>query len=344
MRRLTIAVLALVLLAIIWPHAARAETGAVLVGGKSGEREKTIAADAFRAAMRTRGLALVERSFSTKETEAVTSCLRKETAWPCVASALHDKRIQRVTVLSVDPQPGRTIKITQRLVGDGLDSTLVGQRYCEQCTDDTLARNTTELTQELIERLAVGSGRTVLLVKSTPQGARVSVDGSSVGATDLSIDIAPGHHTITIERDDYQTVTRTIEAAEGHTEDISVTLKPNDPHGSPPNIATRIDPPHTTITVRRSRVVPGAILIASTAALAAGAVLILVDQDAITARGQEVSQRYRDTAAAGLGLTIGGAVAAGVGGFLWWRYSHTTTTVSVAPTGDGAMLGLTRSF
>lgn len=321
-----------------------ADGGAVMVGGKSPPHEKTIATNAAREVLRASGKEVIDRSFTAKDLDAVTGCIRKPPAWPCVEGVLRDKRIQHVAVVSVDPHSGRTVKITQRMLVARADSVISGQRFCEQCTDDTLAANTAELTKELLDRLAIESGRTVLIVRSTPPGARVSLDGASIGATDLSTDIAPGHHTVKIEREGYETAVREIDAGEGKTADVSVPLQ-RSRSGTGPSSSQRGKPnPDETGPHRPSRLLPAVVSGVGVVGLATGIIVLALDEDGVTERDQQVAPTYTDTTAVGLGISIGSVAVCGVSVYLWSRYARASGTPRIAPVQGGAVVGWGRSF
>jgi serine/threonine-protein kinase len=68
-----------------------------------------------------------------------------------------------------------------------------------------------------------------LSLDSNPQGAQITVDGKSVAsATPLHVAaLLPGHHTITISKPGYVTVTRAIDVTSGSKSVISVELAPS---------------------------------------------------------------------------------------------------------------------
>jgi hypothetical protein len=316
---------------------ARAEPGAVLVSGTAGERQQRIASSAVVTAVRAADWRVGGKSYNAADSAAAASCLRKPRPWTCIAAILRDKQILRVAVVAVDPKPGKhgstDTVITARLVIANIDSLFVAQRFCDHCTEDKLAGLAAEVTKELIDRAAVGSGRTVLSIQSTPRGARAYVDANLVGVTDASINIVPGDHTVTVELDDHKTATRRVTVGQDTTEEISFTLQPSpaasgDPRESPGS--------------RRARLVPALIAGAGTAAFVTGAVLLALDQDPVTRPGEDVPPRYRDSGTRGVLIGVSGLAIAGVGGYLWWSASRPAPVV--APVAGGAVVGFTRSF
>ncbi len=61
-------------------------------------------------------------------------------------------------------------------------------------------------------------------IKSQPPGAKVIVDGAAKGQTPLRLELPKGKHTITIYKQGFSTVKRTITLAPGKSIDVSVNL------------------------------------------------------------------------------------------------------------------------
>lgn len=332
---------------------ARAEPGAVLVEGTASARQRTIVGGAVAAAVRAAGWSTADRTYTESDADRAAGCLRTGEAWGCIAAILRDRRIERVAVVSVDPKPGKAgatdTVITERLVIANVDSLFVAQRFCDFCTDDKLAGLAAEVTKELIERAAVGSGRTVLAITSTPRGARAYLDAALVGVTDTSIHVVPGPHTITVELDDYETATRHVVVEENTTQEIAFALR-RAAGGGPGGRA--FDPGRggggtgpILPPVRRSRLVPGVIAGAGLAVLVGGAVLIALDEDPVTRPDQQAHRRYFDSATSGVIIGASGLAIAGAGAYLWWRASKQPRSTPVAaPVAGGAVVGLLRSF
>lgn len=71
-----------------------------------------------------------------------------------------------------------------------------------------------------------------LRVDSNPSGANVFIDNNFVGTTPLSIsDIRPGRRTVTIHRQGYSAIYRTVSFERGETERLSESLRPERPYG-----------------------------------------------------------------------------------------------------------------
>jgi hypothetical protein len=257
------------------------------------------------------------------------------------------------------------VVITERLVLADAELAVLGQRFCERCTDDSLGALTAELTKELLQLAVLESGRTVLAVKSTPQGALYSVDGVLSGATDAVINIVPGTHVVIIEHAGFESATRTIEAVEGKTSEVTVTLLrhleqpeaqlPGDQRPSPRLREQRPSPhPETGSSTRpdavmthRSAVVPTTMLLVGALAVAGGATALVFNQRDVTKPPDERQPRgYYDTVPAGITSIAGGVAIASLGGYLWWKYSRNNTRSApmVTPVLGGAVLGVNREF
>ena len=82
----------------------------------------------------------------------------------------------------------------------------------------------TQLNIELMERSATRVAWAQ--VNSNPKGAEIIVDGNSTGQfTPSRIQIPSGLHTITVKLDGYQAAKRTVQASEGGTVPVNLTLQ-----------------------------------------------------------------------------------------------------------------------
>jgi len=346
-----------------------AETGAVVVSGKLEEHDQTLAKTTAEQSLRAAGWALDTRPLSARDTNAITACLHDVAAWPCVSKVVAGRGIRRVAVVGLSRDPTANgvpqVVITERLVLADAELVVLGQRFCERCTDETLVALTTELTKELLQLAALESGRTVLAVKSTPQGARYSVDGVLSGATDAVINIIPGTHIVSIEHEGFESATRTIQAVEGKTSEVTVTLlrlfeqpkvEPPGDHRPSPQLREQRPSPHPepgsskqpdTVMTHRLRVPPPAMLIVGALAVAGGATVLVFNQRDVTKPPNERQPRgYYDTVPAGITAIAGGVVIASLGGYLWWKYSrnNTSSAPTATPVAGGAVIGVHRVF
>lgn len=339
----------LVLLVTLLGRTALGEPGAVIVSANSRvtERDRSLAMHVAEDQLRAAGWELVAKPLTTKEVEAITACLRNVEAWPCVSKIVGTRGIRRVASVALrrDETVSGTpeLVLTGRLVLADVTLVVVSRRFCEQCTDDTLTALTTELTTDLIQKAQLESGRTVLSIKSTPQGAIYTVDGVLRAATDALITIVPGRHVVTIERDGYQTETRTVEAVEGKTAEVIATLRRLEPL-RPDAVDKKRDAEH------HSRTLPIALVATGSAALVGGALALALNQeDVVKPASQEQPRWHYNTIPAGITSMAAGAVVAGVGGYLWWKYSRDDARLAgsvplVSPVTGGAILGIHGAF
>jgi hypothetical protein len=86
--------------------------------------------------------------------------------------------------------------------------------------------STVNVTLAAVKPAAPTSARGTLVVDSRPQGARVSLDGRSVGTTPLTIpNLAPGEHVIMIEREGYRGWSDTVRITAGDTSKVAASLE-----------------------------------------------------------------------------------------------------------------------
>lgn len=210
----------------------------------------------------------------------------------------------------------RDVTLTAYWFDKGHDA-IAERKTCEHCTDQSL-RTTAD---EVMKKLVGGSAAGHVKLKSTPAGARISIDGKPIGVTPLDWDLLPGKHTIQMDKLGLQTASRTIVVVSNQTDTLTMDLVPGESdHGG-----------H-----RLQRIIPLAALATGGALLITGIVYIAIDQDP----GPHAPPRIYDTARLGTGLAIGGVLVGGVGAYLmWFRSPKTTSTPVVAFTSDTAYIG-----
>ena len=71
------------------------------------------------------------------------------------------------------------------------------------------------------------AAQTVIQISSTPAGADVELDGSFVGNTPSSLDVAPGEHTIKISKSGFKPWERKVKAVGGNVQ-LSPSLEPDE--------------------------------------------------------------------------------------------------------------------
>lgn len=343
---------------VLFPLTARGEGGAVVVVGKSDARARDLAGKAVSAALTKADWKLLDKPLASSDTSSIGRCFSRAEPQRCILRVVQNKGIENVAYVSIDPDPTRgerVLKLTGRIVTSKLDLVMIATRFCEHCTDDTLASSATDLMKDLLERVALSSGRTVLSVKSSPQGARYAVDGTFVGITDASIDVTPGSHTVTVELDGFETAVRSVEAVEGKTAELSIPLRrPGDaqPASTAASAAasssapSEYEPVDMDVEAAKPSRAAKPLLVVGGLAIMGGAVALFFDQDSTTVpRGSEQREHYYDTTTPALLAIAGGAVVAGIGGYVYWKGTGSPTArAAVKPTAGGAMMTLSGAF
>lgn len=280
---------------------ARADEVLVVVTGGIPPHEREIASGAARSAFRTRGHQPLrgEDILGEKAANDFAQCVRRGDSG--CSRVLVARPVPRVFVLHLeeDTGPGRPLVLTGWLLDGATGDRLGGdRRYCERCGDEALGRTSEALVSALLGSEARPADGTRLDIRSTPPGARVTVDGEPVGVTNLVYGVRPGPHAVTMERDGYRVVGLNVVAPAGRITPVSVVLEPT---GPPPGD-------------RRRRVWGWSALLGGAALTGVGIVLVALDQPAVDDGRQQ--PEYRRTFWPGIAVGAAGALAAGVGVYL----------------------------
>lgn len=309
---------------------ARADEAVIVVGGSATEHDRSIVGAAIETATRDDGWTLRSKPLTKKESDSLLECHDSSSPWTCVPASLHASGVYHALIIAVDNRQADNgapmVVITGKIVATDTQASSGKQRYCVQCADDRLTVTASDLTQELLRDLAVREGRTIIDVRSTPSGAQIVLDGRPVQATDASLNTFPGKHVLVIEKPGFQREIREIVVSRGKTAALVVALRPSGPSG-----ISRVQP---------SRVVPGVLLGAGAAAIAAGVILYAIDEDPSPTGGR----MYWDTAPAGVGVGVVGLATAGVGVYLWYRASQSQPAPGVVLVRHGAVIAWKGSF
>lgn len=67
--------------------------------------------------------------------------------------------------------------------------------------------------------------RSMVVIKSTPDGADIAVDGKYVGSTPSTVKLAAGDHAITVGKSGFKTWQRTMTVSSGGEITINATLE-----------------------------------------------------------------------------------------------------------------------
>ncbi len=250
-------------------------------------------------------------------------------ATAAVASGKLDGLLFVMVEVERDPAAsGDQIKITGWLYGAAGAPIAAQSLFCNDCKNDTLKPKLAELARLLFSAASSGAGR--LAVVTRPSGATVLVDGESIGVSPVSAGLHEGPHTITLEHDGYQTVTRRITITNDAETALDVELvalgAPGGGGGGSRSLA------YGALAVGGAAIVGGAIL------------LFVVDEDPVTLPTMDPS--YTEATLPGV-ITLGAGVAvAAFGGYLLHRAGHAPRAAApmARATGDGAVIGITGRF
>jgi len=327
---------------------ARADTDAVVFSGDANAPDAKIAMTAAATRLRAANWQVVDGVpvFNQKETAAFLQCLSSVEPSGCVSGLMRPKKLRRVAVLSLSDErnpDGSVLRVvTVSLAFPDSKSFPVDRGFCDHCVADVLGSTTTTLVSELLNRAAVESEHTALKVSSVPAGAGVVVDNEPAGATNVTMYIAPGPHTVEVTLEGYKPELRKIEGVEGQTAEVSIVLQKQSGSVAPnPALSTAAavrDTRNQTPTLAYVAMGLGG------AAIVSGGVLLLLNKPPVDApRSQNQPRVYRETLVPGVALLAGG-VAVGIGGYIWWRHTKSSTAPVVAPIPGGALAGVSGTF
>jgi hypothetical protein len=199
----------------------RDAAGSVVVGGGAEDHDRRVVGAAVAVAAREAGWSLPREPVTKHDADRLLDCGDHGTPWACIPASLGGRGIRRIFVFAVDRNLSDSgapmVVLTARLIVTAPQALVVRQRFCEHCADDRLAEASIELARQLLQDLAVRSGRTILEVESSPPGARITLDGLPIGATNATFNTFPGAHVVVVEKLGYLAATRSVIAEEGKT-------------------------------------------------------------------------------------------------------------------------------
>ncbi len=337
------------------------DPGLLVVRPKGTARERAIAVEAVTAEVTRAGWTLTPRTFAPQEMEELAKCLLVDRPWACFARTVRDDAIRRLALISLEPQStpeGNPMTVVTIMVAsvEQQDVAYSGRRFCQACSPDSLAKLTSAATREVLEKMYLASGRTFLQVKSRPAGASIEVDGKQLGVTDASFEILPGRHRVVLKHPKHPPQTRWIDAQEDKTAIVTVAfgevIGPGlaEPHPAGPGASSeRNRNREKQSETSPSLLLPKSIVIVGAGLMVGGALALALDEDDSDRPPlNERAHRFSNTAPLGVGLLIGGALTAGLGGWLWWRAASTpgsrrgSAALLVQP--DGASFSFSKSF
>jgi len=340
----------------IWLAAAPAlaDDTVVIVSGTAPAHARDVASSAIARATDLAGAKIVPSPFLPYEEATLTRCLADKRPWDCMSPTLRSKSVQQLAMVSVDNQTAADgspiLAITEQVLTSAQFAPAGDKRFCDHCTDDVLARFTSELTRDLLRQVAARSGHTVLAIKTVPRGAQITLDGKLMNVTDQSINTYPGTHSLVLALDGYQVATRTVDIPDGKTTDVNVTLvkTPMPPGHKDGTTVAQVAPAapvaEPTGIAAWPRWVPWAGIIGGGAAVVTGGVLIVIDNKPSSAPTSDHSPDYYSARRSGIVTAAIGGVALGAGLVLLYLQHNARSTIAAAPTRGGAALQWTTAF
>lgn len=197
------------------------------------------------------------------------------------------------------------------------------RRTCGTCGGAALPAAIDALMTDLTRATPTATGHVKL--RSSPSGAQITIDGKPVGVTPLDWDLSPGNHMISMRQGREQPRKRAIVVRAEATELVEMPL------GEVAASGTREEHDNSLL----NHCLPLTLMGGGAAAVIAGAVMIAIDQN----NGPRAPTSVHNSAPAGAAISIGGAVLAGVGAYLWFRRPTATSSPMAAVSGDGAYVG-----
>jgi hypothetical protein len=311
----------------------REAAGSVVIGGGAGDHDRTVVAAAVAVAAREAGWSLPREPVTKQDADRLFNCGDPSAPWACIPAAIGEHGARRIFAFAVDKNQADNgapmVVLTARLIVTAAASSgqalVVRQRFCEHCADDRLTEASIDLARQLLQDLAVRNGRTILEVASTPPGARITLDGEPLGATNATFNTFPGAHVVVVEKLGYHRATRSVIAEEGKTATVALALVPSASAAG---------------AARPARWLPG--MLAGGGALAIVAAGILLERGAQGGPGHpDEKYRYAGATPAGVAIGLAGIGAFTAGLYLWWRAPAPTPATS---TNGGPIAGWATAF
>ncbi len=240
---------------------------------------------------------------------------RDSGCYPAVAEALQVGYL----VLGKVEESNKSYDIGIEIVNGRTGATVGGSRErCETCGITEAAEKMSLATASLRARLeAFASTPARFVIRSSPSGARATVDGKPVGTTPLDIELPGGAHRLVLQADRYDRLERSFTAVSGVDETLALDL-------------VRLPSTLPLKALGWAGVLVGAALIGG------GIYAALVDGDPIdcpVAQQDRLGQcpRVRDTDALATILAASGATALTLGGVAVWVASEQAPSTGSSP-------------
>lgn len=287
------------------------KAGAALVWGSASGRARAVAQAAAESELRAAGWSLLR--LAAEPAASLSACFRSEAPWPCAEPLLRAQELASVFALEVASERAQ-VRLTGQLGATLGERVTLEFRYCTPCSDDAaLEKAARQLVRQLLAEGAVRNATTKLVVHTRPPGATIRLDGRMIDAPGNQIAAGPGWHTLVLQLAGYRSEIRTIRLTEGATAHVEVALVAEP--GS-----TRPAAPGAAPVPARSRRARWPLVLAAggAAALSAGLVLLVLDEDPQRDAAREHHEHVLDSAPAGLAVGLAGAASLSLGLAIWF--------------------------
>lgn len=296
---------------------------AVLGGDTPGAREQVVRV--ARAVLTEQGMAVAEAAPVTPRlASALRSCYGRSAPDACKEVAAASAGVSHVLAVDLGDQaapPGGPASVTAWLVDNDGRVVVAERRYCAApCAARALGETTRGLVQFVVRESLETAIHSVIQVRSTPTGARVSVDGRPVGVTEVAYTVYPGRHQVSVDKPGYRVETREVTAVRGATVQVDLALDRQE------------------AATRHGGVWPWVLGGVGVAAMAGGVTLMALDSPKEGHGGQQ--RRYQSSFWPGVALTAAGAALVGGGMWMWLRHPTRAGTGARDPSEVAPPVGL----
>lgn len=253
----------------------------------------------------------------------------------CVRQQVAQAPAEVILILSLlhtkDAEGEPRVELQGRLL-DRTGKELIGdQRFCDRCVSlDRLTPLVAELVTAILrERGAQLAPDTFIEIHTSPEQAKVTIDGVVLGPSGTSYAVAPGPHTVGLEKEGFHSATKQVLVAPNETKILRVELLPV--------VVERPKPPG------RYRVWKWASLGAGAAAVALGTTWIIMAKPDIEDGAEQPQSRGGRTPGF---VAVGAGAALLTAGVLMWRADRKNAhaTLSASFRDDGMQVFVTGRF
>jgi hypothetical protein len=207
---------------------ALAEPATLMVVGEVAVREEAEVRTAARREIETAGWTLVESELSSEARSALVACLQRTSSERegCLPGFLQKTPAERAVIVQVaHASEGKRSRLVSGWVFRRSGRTLAfEERPCRECRSEKLALTAGKLVGIVIRDARSAAAPSVLAIRSHPPGARITLDGKLIGATDVELRVYPGRHVVRLDKDGYPAATRELVIDDGEHATIEVTL------------------------------------------------------------------------------------------------------------------------